>query len=144
MPSYSEIARTARLQAQGVWQDGHRRGHEGSHEQPSAEVCDEFIFYEDITRGAGIPDFSGKVPREKQSCYQLLFETIDALQRESDSFILASRLKDTMKRKRPQFSESSYGYRSFTALLREASKLGFIEIHQDPKSGTAVVDGFCE
>ena len=109
-----------------------------------AEVCDEFIFYEDITRGAGIPDFQGKVPRERQACYQLLFETIDALQRESDSFILASRLKDTMRRKRPQFSEASYGYRSFTALLREAAKLGFIEIHQDPKSGTAVVDGFCE
>ena len=108
------------------------------------EVCDEFIFYEDITRGPGIPDFSSKVPKDRQDCYQLLFETIDALQRESDSFILASRLKDTMKRKRPQFSESSYGYRSFTALLREAAKLGFIEIHQDPKSGTAVVDGFCE
>ena len=108
------------------------------------EVCDEFIFYEDITRGPGIPEFSAKVPKDKRDCYQLLFETIDALQRESDSFILASRLKDTMKRKRPQFSEGSYGYRSFTALLREAAKLGFIEIHQDPKSGTAVVDGFCE
>ena len=108
------------------------------------EVCDEFIFYEDLTRKAGIPDFQGKVPKERQSCYQLLFETIDALQRESDSFILASRLKDTMKRKRPQFSEASYGYRSFTALLREAAKLGFIDIHQDPKSGTAVVDGLCE
>ncbi len=109
-----------------------------------AEVCDEFIFYEDITRGPGIPDFQGKVPKERETCYQLLFETIDALQRESDSFILASRLKDTMKRKRPQFSEASYGYRSFTALLREASKLGFIDIHQDPKSGTAVVEGFSE
>ena len=108
------------------------------------EVCDEFIFYEDITRGAGVPDFTAKVPKERHACYQLLFETIDALQRESDSFILASRLKDTMRRKRPQFSEASYGYRSFTALLLEASKLGFIEIHQDPKSGTAVVDGFCE
>ena len=108
------------------------------------EVCDEFIFYEDITRGPGIPDFSAKVPKDKRDCYQLLFETIDALQRESDSFILASRLKDTMKRKRPQFSEASFGYRSFTALLREAAKLGFIDIHQDPKSGTAVVDGFCE
>ncbi|MGI6230080.1 MAG: NYN domain-containing protein [Tractidigestivibacter sp.] len=109
-----------------------------------AEVCDEFIFYEDLSRGSGIPDFSTKVPKEKQDCYQLLFETIDALQRESDSFILASRLKDTMRRKRPQFSEASYGYRSFTALIREAAKLGFIDIHQDPKSGTVVVDGFCE
>ena len=109
-----------------------------------AEVCDEFIFYEDLTRSAGIPDFSQKVPKEKQPCYQLLFETIDALQRESDSFILASRLKDTMRRKRPQFSEGSFGYRSFTALIREAAKLGFIDIHQDPKSGTVVVDGFHE
>lgn len=109
-----------------------------------AEVCDEFIFYEDLTRSAGIPDFSQKVPKEKQPCYQLLFETIDALQRESDSFILASRLKDTMRRKRPQFSEGSFGYRSFTALIREAAKLGFIDIHQDPKSRTVVVDGFHE
>ena len=108
------------------------------------EVCDEFIFYEDIKSSGGIPDYAAKVPKDRHECYQLLFETIDALQRESESFILASRLKDTMKRKRPQFSEGSYGYRSFTALLREAAKLGFIEIHQDPKSGTAVVDGFCE
>lgn len=109
-----------------------------------AEVCDEFIFYEDLSSRGGVPDFTQKVPKEKQECYQLLFETIDALQRENDSFILASRLKDTMRRKRPQFSEASYGYRSFTALIREASKLGFIEIHQDSKSGTVVVDGFCE
>ena len=90
-----------------------------------AEVCDEFIFYEDIASKTGTPDFQGKVPKEKEECYQLLFETIDALQRENDSFILASRLKDTMRRKRPQFSEASFGYRSFSALIREAAKLGF-------------------
>lgn len=109
-----------------------------------AEVCDEFIFYEDIASKTGIPDFQGKVPKGNEDCYQLLFETIDAFQRENDSFILASLLKDMMRRKRPQFSEASYGYRSFSALLREAAKLGFIDIHQDPKSGTVVVDGFCE
>ncbi len=110
-----------------------------------AEVCDEFLFYEDIVSTGGIPDFASKVPAEQQPCYQLLFDTIDALQgEETDSSILASRLKDTMKRKRPQFSERSYGYRSFSMLLREAAKLGLIEIHQDPKSGTVMVDGFCE
>jgi hypothetical protein len=57
---------------------------------------------------------------------------------------MASVVKDTMRRKRPEFSENAYGYRSFTALLREAQDLGIIEIHQDPRSGTAVVDGFCE
>ncbi|MCI1934038.1 MAG: NYN domain-containing protein [Atopobiaceae bacterium] len=109
-----------------------------------AENCDEFIFYEDIVSGSGIPSFEGKIAKEKYECYQLLFDTIDALERESDGAVLASRIKDTMRRKRPQFSERTYGYRSFTSLLREASKLGFIEIHQDPKSGTAVVDGFAE
>ena len=57
---------------------------------------------------------------------------------------MASRIKDTMKRKRPPFTERTYGYRSFTMLLREAAKLGFIEIHQDPRSGTVMVDGFAE
>lgn len=109
-----------------------------------AENCDEFIFYEDIVSAGGFPNFQSKVPRDKYPCYQLLLETVDALQRESDGAILASQLKQTMKRKRPQFSERSFGYRSFTRLLQEAANLGFIEIHQDSKSGTIAVDGFCE
>lgn len=108
------------------------------------ENCDEFIFYEDIVSSGGFPNFAARVPREKHACYQLLLETVDALQRESDGAILASRLKDTMKRKRPQFSERSFGYRSFTRLLQEAADFGLIEIHQDSKSGTIAVDGFCE
>lgn len=107
-----------------------------------AENCDEFIFYEDIVRQGGVPAYESKVPAEKRKCYGLLLETVEALQRENVSPILASLLKDTMRRKRPQFSESSYGYRNFTSLLREAAGLGLIEIHQDPRSGTAVVDGF--
>ena len=79
-----------------------------------AEVCDEFIFYEDILSSGRIPDFKEKVPVEKHDCYQLLFETIESLERESETFIYASRLKETMRRKRPQFAEATYGYRSFT------------------------------
>ena len=109
-----------------------------------AESCDEFIYYEDIVATAGIPDYAGKVPKDKHECYQLLFETIDALERENDSALLASLIKDTMRRKRPQFSETSYGYRSFTSLLKEADKLGFIDTHRDERSGTVVVDGFSE
>ena len=84
------------------------------------------------------------MPKEKYPCYELLFETVDALEREADGAVVASRIKDTMRRKKPQFSERTYGYRSFSNLLREDSKLGLIEIHQDPKSGTIAVDGFCE
>ena len=108
------------------------------------EVCDEFIFYEDIVSPGGIPAYESRVPKDKVPCYKLLLETVDALQRETDGLILASLLKDTMRRKRPQFSEGTFGYRSFTALLREAASLGLIQIHTDPRSGTAVVDGFCE
>ena len=110
-----------------------------------AENCDEFIFYEDIVAPAGMPSIKGKVPKEKQPCYLLLLETIDALVQEHEgTSLLASLVKDTMRRKRPQFSERSYGYRSFTKLLEEAASMGLIRIHQDDRSGTIVVDGFCE
>ncbi len=117
----------------------------GMHEATSsllAENCDEFLFYENILADTGTPRLDGVVPKEKQPCYELMFESIVACQRDNDGPILASRLKDTMKRKRPQFSEASYGYRTFTALLRDATKLGLIDIHQDERSGTAMVDGF--
>lgn len=109
-----------------------------------ADCCDEFIFYEDIANGAGIPDFVAKVPKEKHACYQLLLETVDALQREGGPAAQASLVKDTMRRKRPQFSERTYGYRSFTSLLEEAAELGLIKVHDDERSGTVMVDGFCE
>ena len=109
-----------------------------------ATNCDQFIFYEDIVGAGGVPSFEEKVPKDKHACYKLLFESIVACQRDDDGPILASRLKDVMRRKRPQFSEQAFGYRSFTSLLREAAKLGFIDIHQDARSGTAMVDGFRE
>ena len=109
-----------------------------------AENCDEFVFYEQIVAQGGIPSFESKVPKECHACYQLLFETLDALDSEVEGAVQASRVKETMKRKRPQFSERAYGYRSFSRLLEEATNLGFIKTHIDPKSGTLAVEGFCE
>lgn len=107
-----------------------------------AANCDEFIYYEDIGALAGAPELSDIVPKKKQSAFKLLFETIEALQRENVEHMHASLLKDTMRRKQPQFSESTYGYRSFTQLLEEAQTMGFITMHKDAKSGTWVVEGF--
>ena len=109
-----------------------------------AQNCDEFIYYEDIggTEGAGAPTLGDTVPRAKRAAFKLLFDTIEALQRENVGNMHSSLVKDTMKRKQPQFSESSYGYRSFTQLLEDAKKLGFITIHKDERSGTYVVEGF--
>lgn len=108
------------------------------------EVCDEFIFYEDILAQEGIPDYKDKVPPEKHECYQLLLETIDALQRDNESAIFASHLKLTMIRKRPEFSERSYGYHCFSALLEEAARLHLIDIHPGDRKGSVMIDGFSE
>jgi uncharacterized protein (TIGR00288 family) len=107
-----------------------------------AANCDEFIYYEDIGASAGAPTLGESVPRAKRPAFKLLFETIEALQRENVGAMHSSLLKDTMKRKQPQFSETSYGYRSFTQLLEDAQKLGFVTLRKDPRSGTYVVEGF--
>jgi hypothetical protein len=71
-------------------------------------------------------------------------ETIQGLQRENKDVMYSSLVKDTMKRKQPDFSESSYGYRTFQALLEDAQKLGLVTLRTDPRSGTYVVTGFGE
>ncbi|MBE0416380.1 MAG: NYN domain-containing protein [Coriobacteriia bacterium] len=108
-----------------------------------AANCDEFIYYEGLTTtGTATPSIGEKVPKAKRPAFKLLFETIEALQRENVDVIHASMVKDTMKRKQPSFAESSYGYRSFTQLLEDAQKRGFVTLRKDQRSGTYVVEGF--
>jgi uncharacterized protein (TIGR00288 family) len=107
-----------------------------------AANCDEFIYYEDIGAPAGAPTISQDIPRTKRPAFKLLFETIEALQRENVDAMHSSLLKDTIKRKQPSFAEATYGYRSFTQLLEDAQKLGYITLRKDPRSGTYVVEGF--
>jgi uncharacterized protein (TIGR00288 family) len=106
--------------------------------------CDEFIFYEELVVQSALPDYEAKVPEQKLECFKLLLETFESLSRDSEASVQASVLKQTMRRKKPEFSESSYGYRNFKALLQDASSLGLIRIHADAKSGSYVVDGFRE
>ena len=47
-----------------------------------------------------------------------------------------------MKRKKPSFSESSVGYRTFSELLDDAQRNGLIRLRQDEKSGSYIVVGF--
>lgn len=106
-----------------------------------AANCDEFIYYEDIG-GSSAPAIGTEIPRKKKPAFQLLFETIEALQRENVGAMHSSLVKDTMRRKQPSFTESSYGYRSFTQMLEDAQSHGFITLRTDPRSGTYVVEGF--
>ncbi len=108
--------------------------------------CDEFIYYEDLEKAPAalpLPKAAGDIPTAKQEVFDLLFESVAALIRENKDPIFASMVKDTMRRKRPAFTESTYGYRSFSDMLEDAEKRGFLKIRRDRKAGgTYVVEGF--
>jgi hypothetical protein len=76
--------------------------------------------------------------------FTLLLEACNALRRENHEVLYASMIKDTMKRKKPSFDESYYGYRSFTHLLEDADDAGLVDIERNPKSGTYAVVRFGE
>ncbi len=107
-----------------------------------ATNCDEFIYYEDLGVTKGAPALGDKVTAKQRPAFNLLFETIEALQRENVDAMHSSLVKDTMKRKQPSFTESNYGYRSFTQMLEDVQKRGFITLRKDERSGTYVVEGF--
>lgn len=125
--------------------------------------CDEFIFYDDLVREVrraaakrkeeldarrGQP--SARRPSDdkrreelearKAQALEMVVETFDALvlERGDSGKIWASLLKDTLKRRRPDFSETYYGFRTFGNLLEEAQARGLFEFGRDEKSGTYV------
>ena len=70
--------------------------------------------------------------------FNLLLDALRALQREHKE-LHSSLVKETMKRKQPQFNEEYHGYSSFTRLLEDAENKKLISLSKDPRSGTYVV-----
>jgi len=104
------------------------------------ENCDEFIFYEDLS--AESTPALGTPPTGKAQAFSVLVSTVQALIRENKEVLYGSMVKDTLKRKHPSFTESSYGYSSFSELLEDARDQGIIEIARNQKAGgTWVVTG---
>lgn len=97
--------------------------------------CDEFIFYDDLSRGRPAAPALGAFPVEKAEVFEFLVSTVEALIRENKEVLYSSLIKDTMKRKQPSFTEQSYGYSTFGDLLEDAKKNGVVEITRDPKAG---------
>ena len=125
--------------------------------------CDEFIFYDDLVReqrrtaakrderkaqpqsrrsntSAGDDKRKEELEARKLQALDMVVETFDALvsERGDTGKIWASLLKDTLKRRRPDFSETYYGFRTFGNLLEEAQTRGLFEFGRDEKSGTFV------
>jgi len=120
--------------------------------------CDEYIYYDDLARAkrgssksknkrkaeleSSKGDKNASEADRKQEALELILETVEALFRERDSNIWGSFVKQVLKRKHPNFSESFYGYRNFTDLLNDAAKRDLLEIEKDEQSGGYVITGF--
>jgi uncharacterized LabA/DUF88 family protein len=106
------------------------------------ENCDEFIFYEDLVRvqQRPLPAMGGSLPQKLQDCFSLLADSVLALQRENKEILWGSMVKETMKRKKPSFNESYYGFRTFSHLLEDAQKRGIVTLRRDQRSGSYIIE----
>ena len=118
--------------------------------------CDEFIYYDNLVsrkkktvKPTPKAQAAGKRTLKKdkeiesrtQEALDLVMETLDALteERGSEDKIWGSMVKQTLKRRRPGFNESYYGFRSFNRLLEDAAARGLIELEPDDKSGGYII-----
>jgi len=106
--------------------------------------CDEFIFYEDLTRDAKKGTALKGLPEKKAEAFAQLIEAVQALQRENKEVLWGSMVKQTMIRKNPAFNESYYGYSTFSKLLEDAVKNKVVTLKRDERSGTYVISGIFE
>ena len=127
--------------------------------------CDEFMFYDDLIRAqkpaqrrqrggkarAKTPPSTAK-PAPKSAGASAPAKTSDELAQEAIDLVLqtaegiyaergdrtklwGSMIKQTLKRRRPGFNESFYGFSSFSDLLEEAQTRGQLELELDARSG---------
>ena len=123
--------------------------------------CDEFIYYDDLVReqtkarrttrkkAAATESSQGHATKEedkKQEAFDLVLSTIDALvaERGAEDKIWGSMVKQALKRQRPGFNETYYGFRSFNKLLEEAAQRGLLKLERDDKSGGYLVHSTTE
>src|SRR5438874_4172223 len=107
--------------------------------------CDEFIYYDDLVRADEQKRRAAKKRREsapagedkKQEAFDLMLETLNALiaERGEGERIWGSMIKQALKRRKPGFNESYYGFRAFSDLLEEAEQRGLVKLEPDEKSG---------
>ena len=107
--------------------------------------CDEFIYYDDLVRAEEQKRRAAKKRRDsapagedkKQEAFELMLETLNALvaERGEDERVWGSMVKQALKRRKPGFNESYYGFRAFSDLLEEAAAKGLVKLDPDEKSG---------
>jgi uncharacterized protein (TIGR00288 family) len=127
--------------------------------------CDEFIYYDDLVReqkprrsrkkaaasepaaAAGANGEEKKKEEDRQQeAFDIVLATFEALlaERGEDEKVWGSMVKQTLKRRRPGFNESYYGFRSFNRLLEEAAARHLFALERDEKSGGYIIRGIAE
>ena len=129
--------------------------------------CDEFIYYDDLVRDlqsskkrqkkraprkqanaqkADIKDAKKADPPKPDEdrtdeAISMVLDTVEALyaERGERERLWGSMVKQTLKRRRPGFNESFYGFRSFSDLLEEAKSRGQLQLELDERSGGYLV-----
>ena len=123
--------------------------------------CDEFIYYDDLVRQSeakrrktrrpapkAAPGTPAKVEQKengeedkKQKALDLVVETVEALfaERGEEDKLWGSMVKQALKRRKPGFNESYYGFRSFSRLLEEAKERRLLDLELDEKSGSYII-----
>ena len=119
-------------------------------------TCDEFIYYDDLMRES---EKQGKAKRKRPTPsagrkkvvdgdeekrlegLNLVLETTEDLARErgEEEKVWGSMVKQALKRRKPGFSESYHGYKTFKHLLEDAKARGMLDLEYDKKSGGYIV-----
>ncbi|MFJ6200089.1 NYN domain-containing protein [Micromonospora sp. NPDC092111] len=118
-------------------------------------ACDEFLYY-DRLEGVDIPPTRSRrgrparppeppelerppaaeePVRDADALAVVVAQTVAGLQGSSGGEVTASRLKRTLLRKDPTFSESDYGFRTFGELLRHLAGHNVVELAEGPAKG---------
>jgi uncharacterized protein (TIGR00288 family) len=121
--------------------------------------CDEFIFYDDLVRDRKAPAGGRRRHREKagahagtktaekseadrrQEALDLVIETAEAIisERGVEEKLWGSMVKQALKRRKPGFKESYYGFSTFSELLEEARDRRLLTLELDEKSGGYII-----
>ncbi|HKJ52756.1 MAG TPA: NYN domain-containing protein [Gammaproteobacteria bacterium] len=126
--------------------------------------CDEFIYYDDLARDEESSKKRKRKPAAKKKAVSksdnrqrgkleadddkideaigLIMETAEALhaERGDREKLWGSMIKQALKRRRPGFTESYYGARSFSDLLEEAERRGQLGLTLDERSGGYLIE----
>ena len=107
---------------------------------PDTEKEAEPVTERDVEAEAPAPGKKSDEER-RQEALDLIVGTVEALiaERGDEEKVWGSMVKQALKRRKPGFNESFYGFRSFNGMLEEAARRGSLALERDEKSGGYVV-----